>query len=149
MRFTFESNSDGYLYVVQEGSSGQWTVLFPHPQINGGNNLVRRLESYAVPSKAWFAFDANPGTERLFVLFSKEPMSELPGFSAPITKPATVSESVVARLSREIASRDLVLQKDDGTAEEAAGARPTQVTYVVNRDQLGKEVAVTIRLVHK
>jgi serine/threonine protein kinase len=149
VRFTFESNSDGYLYVVQEGSSGQWTVLFPHPQINGGNNLVRRLESYAVPSKAWFAFDANPGTERLFVLFSKEPMSELPGFSAPITKPATVSESVVARLSREIASRDLVLQKDDGTAEEAAGARPTQVTYVVNRDQLGKEVAVTIRLVHK
>jgi hypothetical protein len=60
-----------------------------------------------------------------------------------------VSESVVARLNREIRSRDLVLQKDDETAGNVAGVKPARAAYVVNGDQLGKEVAVTIQLVHK
>ena len=30
VRFAFESNIDGYLYVAQQGASGNWTVLFPN-----------------------------------------------------------------------------------------------------------------------
>src|SRR5262249_48170841 len=44
VRFAFDSNIDGYLYVVQQGSSGRWTVLFPGSKINGGRNAVKRAE---------------------------------------------------------------------------------------------------------
>jgi hypothetical protein len=150
VRFAFESNVDGYLYVIEEGSSGQWRVLFPNPQINGGTNFIRRSQSYPVPSSAWFVFDEQPGTERLFVLLSKRPMRELPGLNQAVTEYASVDPSVVQRLSREMKSRDLIFQSDaapqrDNTGGEAA----VPAVYVVNRDKLAKEVATTIELVHK
>jgi serine/threonine-protein kinase len=38
VRFAFQPNVDGYLYVAQEGTNGRWDVLFPDPNINGGRN---------------------------------------------------------------------------------------------------------------
>ena len=150
VRFAFESNVDGYLYVIEEGSSGQWRVLFPNPQINGGTNLIRRGQSYPVPSSAWFVFDEQPGTERLFVLLSKEPMRELQGLNQTITQYASVEPSVVQRLSREMKSRDWVFQSDAAPQGESGGdGAAVPAVYIVNRDTLAKEVATTIELVHK
>ena len=75
VRFAFESNIDGYLYVVQQGSSGDWTTLFPHPDINGGRNAFAKREEQQVPPRAdgWFTFDGPPGTEHVFVFLSREP----------------------------------------------------------------------------
>ena len=49
MKLAFESNIDGYLYVAQQGTSGNWTVLFPNPDINGGRNTIAPLHEYEVP----------------------------------------------------------------------------------------------------
>ena len=149
VRFAFESNVDGYLYVIEEGSSGQWRVLFPNPQINGGTNFIRRAQTYPVPSSAWFVFDEQPGTERLFVLLSKEPMRELPGLNRAVTQYATVDPAVVQRLSRELKSRDLIFQSDAAPQRDSTGGSAAPAVYVVNRDTLAKEVATTIELVHK
>ena len=81
VRFAFESNIDGYLYVVQAGSSGRWTVLFPNPDANGGRNAIVRSEEYLVPDNGWFAFDDTPGTEEVFVVVSKRALDTLPGFN--------------------------------------------------------------------
>ncbi len=144
VRFTFEANINGYLYVVQRGSSGRWTVLFPGPRINGGKNTVGRLAQYQVPSNDWFLFDDNPGKEELFVFLSREPMQQLPGFDQPVTRTETVVESVVQDLRQSIKSRDLVLEKDRPSS--AGGA--VQATYVVNRDELSQAVSASITLVH-
>ena len=144
VRFTFETNIDGYLYVVQRGSSGRWTVLFPGPRINGGKNAVGRLAQYQVPSNDWFLFDDTPGKEELFVFLSREPMQQLPGFDQPVTRTETVVESVVQDLRQSIKSRDLVLEKDRPSS--AGGA--VQATYVVNRDELSQAVSASITLVH-
>ena len=149
VRFAFESNLDGYLYVIEEGSSGQWHVLFPNPQINGGTNFIRRRQSYPVPSSAWFVFDEQPGTERLFVLLSKEPMREFPGLNQTVTQEASVDPSVVQRVSREMKSRDLIFQSDAAPQQGDASGSAAPAVYVVNRDKLAKEVATTIELVHK
>ena len=149
VRFAFESNVDGYLYVIEEGSSGQWRVLFPNPQINGGTNFIRRAQTYPVPSSAWFVFDEQPGTERLFVLLSKEPMRELPGLNQAVTQYATVDPAVVQRLSRELKSRDLIFQSDAAPQRDSTGGSAAPAVYVVNRDTLAREVATTIELVHK
>jgi hypothetical protein len=146
IRFAFESNVDASLYVVQQGSSGQWAVLFPNPQINGGRNAIQRAEEYQIPNTGWFAFDSNPGTEQVFVFLSREPLKQLPGFDRPITKPETLLSSVVEQLQHSVQSRDLVFETDTAAAAQGPGA--VRATYVVNRTELGRAVAASITLTH-
>ncbi|MEQ1870253.1 MAG: serine/threonine-protein kinase [Vicinamibacterales bacterium] len=147
VRFTFDSNVDGFLYVVQQGSSSRWTVLFPSPRINNGLNAVRHTEQYQVPANDWFLFDAQPGREELFVFFSREPVAQLPGFDKPVTKPEIVVASVMDDLQQRVRSRDLVFEKDfDASPEDP---RPVRATYVVNRADLAQAVSAHIALSHQ
>ena len=147
VRLSFESNMDGYLYVVQEGSSGRWTVMFPNPDINGGRNSIRRGEEYVVPPDGWFQFDSTVGTELLFVVLSKEPLSELPGFAKPGAKPESLNASVVESVQQSIRSRDLIFARDERA--QTQGGKTIQANYVVNRAELGKSVAVSLSLNHQ
>jgi len=143
IRFAFESNVDGYLYVAQQGTSGNWTVQFPNEQINGGRNSVKRFQEYEVPQDNWFQFDGPTGTEHLFVFLSREPLRTLPGFERPVKSFQPGSGALIAELQGSIQSRDLVLQKDP------AGAKGVQATYVVNKAEVGKAVTASFNLTHK
>jgi serine/threonine protein kinase len=144
IRFAFESNIDGYLYVAQQGTSGNWTVLFPNEEINGGRNAVKRHQEYEVPQDNWFRFDGATGTEHLFVFLSKEPLKSLPGFERPVKSFQPGSGALIAELQGSIQSRDLILQKDKPSA-----GKGTQATYVVNRAEVGKAVTASFNLTHK
>jgi serine/threonine-protein kinase len=147
VKLSFESNIAGYLYVAAQGSSGTWSVLFPSPQINGGRNQIAPLQEYDVPSDdGWWRFDEKVGTETLFVFLSREPLSQLPGFTRPVSKAETLTASVVQELQQSVRSRDLVFQKD-----QSSGGKPgvKQATYVVNRAEVGKAVTATIALIHR
>ena len=144
----FEPNVDGYLFVVQEGSSGKWDMLFPNPQINGGTNVVRKGQKYTIPSEGWFRFDNTPGNERVFVFLSKEPLRSLPGFEAPVTEREAFGQTVVDDLKSRVKSRDLVFEKEKPADSEGAGPK-NQSMFVVNRDELGKSVSATMQLVHQ
>lgn len=148
VRLSFESNVDGYLYVVQEGSSGRWTVLFPNPDSNGGRNTIRRGAEYVVPPDGWFEFDTTVGTELLFVVLSKEPLSELPGFAKPNAQPDRLNASVVESVQQSIRSRDLTFARDE-KPQTIQGGKVIQANYVVNRTELGKSVAVSLSLKHQ
>ena len=143
IRFAFESNINGYLYVAQQGTSGNWTVLFPNPQINGGRNAVERFKEYEVPQGDWFRFDGPAGTERVFVFLSREPMNTLPGFDRPVKGFEPGSATMIAELRSSIQPRDLVFQKD------AANSKTPQATYVVNKAEVGKAVTASFNLTHK
>jgi len=145
VRFAFASNVDGYLYVVQRGTSGQWTVLFPDPEANGGRNAIRKGEDYFVPNNGWFAFDETPGTEEVFVVLSTQPLDALPGFETPVTRRESVTASVVDGLQRSIQSRDLMFEKERPAVVDG---RTRQATYVVNRAELANRVAAFIPLQH-
>ncbi|MGE3490373.1 MAG: serine/threonine-protein kinase [Vicinamibacterales bacterium] len=144
IRFAFESNIDGYLYVAQRGTSGSWTVLFPNPEINGGLNAVKRFQEHEVPQGNWFQFSGEPGLEQLFVFLSREPMRTLPGFDRPVQSFERGSPALIAALSDSIQSRDLVFAKDT-----ASGGKGPQATYVVNKAELGKSVTASFTLTHK
>jgi serine/threonine-protein kinase len=142
IRLAFEANIDGYLYVAQQGTSGNWTVLFPNEEINGGRNAVKRFQEYEVPQDDWFRFDGPAGTERLFVFLSREPMKTLPGFDRPVKSFQPGSATMIAELQSSIQSRDLVFAKDAASAK-------TQATYVVNKAEVGKAVTASFNLSHK
>ncbi len=148
VRFAFDSNVDGFLYVVAQGSSGQWAVLFPDPEINRGRNAIRRGEEYEVPREdiGGFEFKGEPGAERVFVFLSRKPLKELPGFDRPVTRPETLMASVVDNLRLQVQSRDLVFAKT--TAPGSPGKKMSLSNYVVNPAALGDAVAVSITLQH-
>ena len=145
VRFGFESNIDGYLYIVSAGSSGRWSVLFPNPDANGGKNAIARSEEYLVPDNGWFAFNDTPGTEEVFVVLSKQALETLPGFKGPVTRRESVDRSIVTGLQASIQSRDLVFERDRSTA---ADGKTRQATYIVNRGELASQVAALIQLTH-
>jgi hypothetical protein len=146
VRFILESNTGGFLYVVQQGSSGNWTVLFPSPQINGGRNTIKSFQPYTVPASGYFAFDETPGTERVFLYLSKVPLDDLPGMNEPVTKVETSTQARVDELSRRVATRDLVLET---TSVKPAKTGSTPGNYVVNQNERAREVAVKFELIHR
>jgi eukaryotic-like serine/threonine-protein kinase len=148
VRFAFESNVDGFLYVVLEGSSGKWTVLFPDRRINQGLNFVQAFKELFVPDNNWFRFDSTPGTERVFVFFTKVPVTTLPGLNRNVTPGDTLdmNEGQTLLASAGLRSRDFVLE----TTSTTDGAPQSQEgNYVVNRDELSNAVTMSFELTHK
>ena len=143
IRFAFEPNVDGFLYVIQRGSSGRWSVLLPHPLINGGRNDVAPFGEVTIPPEGWFRFDDTPGSEQVFVYLSKEPLGTLPWGGGPVVRAQSVDEPTMIELANSVRSRDLVFEKEDAPdgADKAA--------YVVNQDDIGQAVAWTVELRHR
>ena len=137
IRFAFEPNTEGFLYVVQQGSSGRWSVLLPHPQINAGRNDVARFRTVTIPPAGWFRFDDTPGTERVFVYLSREPVSTLPAFDGPVMAAESVGPAAMVDLIHSIRPRDLVFEKEQEASRTPDGASQA-VYYVVNQDDAGR-----------
>ena len=143
IRFAFKPNVDGFLYVIQRGSTGRWSVLLPHPGIDGGRNAVTPFAEVAVPPEGWFRFDENPGSEEVFVYLSREAIETLPWGGGPVVSAQSVEQPTVIELANSVRSRDLVFEK------EAAPDGVEQAAYVVNQDAVGHAVAWTVELHHR
>jgi hypothetical protein len=135
IRFVFEPNTDGYLYVFMKGSSGSWSQLFPDSRISSGNNFLQAHKEYAVPFNDYFAFDAKKGKEEMHVYFSSKPIQQ---FVKLETQPASTNQVVilsdaavkqVITVARDLANngRDLLVHYDSGST---ATPVPGSVTVV-------------------
>jgi hypothetical protein len=154
IRLQVDANTSGYLYVVMQGSSGSWRVLFPSFEVAMGNNQVRKGQSLQIPPAGQFAFDDQAGTEKIFLVLTRQPQPDLEklvyaivnpaapspadsGLGRVIVAQATFSDDTVNRLRNDVQSRDLVFEKvdsDDSPSASAAGAgaRVENAAYVVN-----------------
>ena len=157
IRLIFESNVDGYLYVLQKGSTGRDKLLFPNLQ-QGADNRIKRGIQYAVPSKKWFVFDNNPGEERLTVVVSRTPLKSLPQQYAPQDEKTVSTLSVVAELNQSVRPRDLVIFQEKETASaptakpasQTIAAPASQATIVINTNSdVNNAAYVEIRLKHE
>jgi hypothetical protein len=169
VRVKVEGNRDGYLYIVSRGSSGNWKPLFPSADINGGENHVAAHASYSLPSTTQvFSFDRQAGEEKLFIIYSPDPIRDLESMIPSLThstqpdKPATkalpintatlapITDNYVSQM-RQTYSRDLVVETvTPKTPEPQAGTTPPKqenAVYVVNRN--GGRLVADIRLEHK
>lgn len=146
-----QTNGPGYLYVVNQGSSGTWKPMFPAPEIAGGNNHVETFGEITLPdAKHQMTFDEHTGTENLFLIFSREPVSDLEELiyslrdaSAPAAQPAKpssdrvvvaradIGDSTVDRL-RRVYARDLLIEPVTPETPADASAKKETAVYVVN-----------------
>lgn len=147
IRIKVDSNTTGYLYVVAQGSSGNWSLLFPSADVQGGNNRIEKGSSQQIPpgNKGQFVFNDQLGTEKLFLVLTRQPEADLDKLIYSINgasntsadrtlmAKATVGNDVVDRLRGEVKSRDLVFEKVDEIKEQPDGqAKTDKATYVVN-----------------
>jgi Domain of unknown function (DUF4384) len=77
IQLSVETNGPGYLYIISRGSSGTWKPLFPSPEVEDGNNRVAGFHAYVLPPKSRLIFDEQTGSEKVFVVFSREPEPNL------------------------------------------------------------------------
>ena len=52
-----QSNDDAYLYIVMQGSSGAWRVMFPADEFGEGSNRVLAGRVYDIPGRSRLVFD--------------------------------------------------------------------------------------------
>jgi hypothetical protein len=114
IRIHYSSNNDGYLYILQRGSTGAESLLFPQkPGME--ENLVTAGKDLPAPENGWFRFDEYPGYERLDILFvpkNGDP-NVLNALSEPtITVPA-LQNQVAQHIYKHKGSKDLVAEFDN------------------------------------
>ena len=69
IRLRFATNFDGYLRILNIGSSGKITLLFPY---QGADDRLKPSTDFQVPKDGeWILFDNTPGTETMTVVFSR------------------------------------------------------------------------------
>lgn len=83
-KFHFESEKDGYLYIVGPGEGNQPTAFLTNkpPVISGlESNKVSKGSDFSFPTgiEHWLELDKKPGTENYTIVFSPTPLT-VPGF---------------------------------------------------------------------
>jgi hypothetical protein len=70
VRFKFQSNRAGFLYVINHDASGRDTWLFPTPD-TGERNEIEAIKDYVIPATAGvFEIAARPGYETTYWILS-------------------------------------------------------------------------------
>jgi len=85
VRILLETNSDGYLYIFNTTNDGPATLIYPDVDLDEAGNYLQAHVPFEIPSSSsteerlrWFAFDEVAGTEHLFFVFTREPLSGVP-----------------------------------------------------------------------
>jgi len=153
----FEANRSGYLYVLEQGSSGAWNPLLPSAEMPDEANILKARTSKRVPEKHCYEIASPAGQERIFVVLSRNPEdlhqlheaikndSGLADAQGQLAKNVIADE--VKRLQAGLQDRDLKVKKIE--QPEAAGEPPDSV-YVVNAsDSSADRVVTEIRIQHQ
>lgn len=125
IRIRMKTNFEGYVTVLNLGSSGKVNLLYP---VQGRDNYVTPTSDYQIPQgDGWIVFDNQPGTEIVGVIMSEY---ELQGLES--------LDGNSDYFRRDRTSKDLFVQ-NSGTD-----------FYAVFREQEpGKNVGFTLKLKHK
>jgi hypothetical protein len=83
LRFRLTSQINGYLYVLDKGTTGNKAVLFPASG-PAGSNRIETGRNYLVPAEGegWFEVSGPAGFDVLYFLVSATPIDLPPGASA-------------------------------------------------------------------
>jgi len=84
IRLNFKSPQPGYLYIINEGPThaAPLVILFPSRTANHGSAFLSEGEPVQIPDKSWFQFDEEEGTERIWLVWSADSISELEAVKA-------------------------------------------------------------------
>lgn len=135
-----ESNTEGYLAVVQQGSDGRVGLLLPPHESELGAERIPAHVKVVLPSPQHaFTFDQEAGTERLWIVLVRD-REELAAL--PLRREMSQADLDAVRrvAARELGAKNLVIEAFSDSEEDPA-------TYMVNR--AGSSIVQEIALVHE
>ncbi len=121
VRLHFSANHDGYIYILQHGSSGSKKLLFPL-FTGSAENFLKAGADLATPEPGWFKFDDTVGEERLDIVFfpvNADP-AMLDKFKIPDADQIQLGKDLQQLVASQRKSRDLVIEVDSSYFEKYA-----------------------------
>ena len=176
VRVLLETNTDGYLYIFNSTDDGPATMIYPHADLDEAGNYLQAHVPFEIPTSLateerlrWFAFDENAGTERLFLVFTREPLGGIPiddelialcrdsKESCPVKPNAEVWASVQKELQQPLKTDK---KQQNGQAESASEKQATtrglglakddpQPSLVMMASSARPTLVATLDLIHK
>ncbi len=168
LKLSIMSNEPGYLYIIQQGSSGTWSSIFPAPDAAKDSNRIEQGRVYQIPDgRQAFQLNDQPGPEKLFVLLSRQPIQDLDRSVQRLKMPSATatpdasgqgevleaSNHITDSFVQQLASRDLTLVTEQKVDSKSKGNESGEkAVYVVAKPMSGSqsgEVAAQITLNHR
>ena len=100
IKLAFDINFDGYVALLNVGSSGKITMLYPYVGTDGKIEPSDKEQLIPANKKDYIVFDNRPGTEQLTIVFSTNPIKDvqdviqMSGQSGSDTSTTTTSTTV-------------------------------------------------------
>jgi serine/threonine protein kinase len=124
VKLNVSSPQSGYLYILNEGpasadGASSFIVLFPSSTANDGLSYLAENQRIEIPQQSWFQFDAEEGTEKLWLVFSATAVPELEAveqFANPKDRGLVKDAGLNARVHeflKDGAGARIELEKDD------------------------------------
>jgi Domain of unknown function (DUF4384) len=148
IRFHVKTNVPGYLYVVNRGSSGRDTMLFPYVGMPDRLNRVEGQKDYAIPPRGWIMFDNQPGEEVLLFAISPNSLTNLLEASSPGSSLSPLASGRLIDVVDRRGAKDLLVETDNTPGQQATylGAAVRPVTAEPGDSTV---VTYTLRLQHQ
>lgn len=124
VRFRFRATFNGYLYVMNHGTTGSFTLLFPKEE-TGTMNRIEAGREYLVPltENGWFRLEGPPGYEIVYWLVSPvrlgDGSSAMPVPRLPAPAPA-LNPSITPRCD------DTIFRARGECIDHGAGLKPVE-----------------------
>jgi serine/threonine protein kinase len=122
VRLNISSAQPGHLYILNEGpadGSSSFVVLFPSTTANAGLSYLAENQRVEIPQQSWFQFDAEKGTEKLWLVFGANAVPDLEAvkqFANPKDQGLIKDAGLNARVQEFLKAHSVAkatLEKDD------------------------------------
>jgi hypothetical protein len=140
IRVAFESNFDGYVYVINVTPAGAKRVIYPGVRAANSSNVIRARQRVELPATS-FVFDKETGTEVLQVIMSREPIAVLDTAVKESQGNLQSASSAAAELSTS-PPRGIVPGEPSLPQGAALQARGIFLAEGKDRDKAGSVVAI-------
>lgn len=85
VRVLLETNANGFLYIFNTTDGGKPVMIYPSAELDEGGNYIQSHVPFEIPSSVgederlrWLTFDRHAGAERLFFVFTRDPLPTVP-----------------------------------------------------------------------
>lgn len=143
VRLTLRSHQPGYLYILNQSpdDANPLQILFPSPTANGGTALIKENREVRIPENTWFKFDAEQGTETLWVVWS---IAAIPEFEAAKKFANTADGGVISDVEMTRSLRPFLIETSDDKLKIEKADTPAQTML----RSPGKIIVHAIKLAH-
>jgi len=176
VRVLLETNTDGYLYIFNTTNDGPPVMIYPDANLDEAGNYLQSHVPFEIPSSLapderlrWFSFDETAGNERLFFVFTKEPLNGLPiddelislcrdsKPACPVKPTADVWAQVQSELKQPLESNTAAQNgRAQTTTEQQASTRglglakdDPQPALIMMASSKSSRLVTTLDLIHK